>query len=294
MLSYGMLSASTVMFGLTFLFKDTFRKNYGNGFRASLVMDFGGGLFGLPALLLIKGFVFEFSFYALIVSIISTINGLLFSFCSLKALGKINLSLYSLFSMLGGMALPFVSGIIIHGEPLTLGKLVCFIIIGIALMVTTEKGEKKSGRIYYAGVFIFNGMSGVIANLYQTLPFNRISSAGYSVLKCMVGLVVTAVLLMVVKGEKKKINIKCIYAMAGSGILNRIANWLLLVSLLTLPASAQYPFVTGGTMIVSTVISLFTNKMPSKKEIGAVILAFIGVLLLIMMPEINILTINWR
>jgi drug/metabolite transporter (DMT)-like permease len=57
---------------------------------------------------------------------------------------------------------------------------------------------------------------------------------------------------------------------------------------LTLPASAQYPFVTGGTMIVSTVISLFTDKKPSKKEIIAVALSFIGIVLLIALPEIKI------
>jgi drug/metabolite transporter (DMT)-like permease len=56
----------------------------------------------------------------------------------------------------------------------------------------------------------------------------------------------------------------------------------------TLPASAQYPFVTGGTMIVSTAISMFTDKKPNKKEIFAVLLAFVGLILLFAIPEIKI------
>ena len=66
--------------------------------------------------------------------------------------------------------------------------------------------------------------------------------------------------------------------MAGTGILNHLANWLVLVALFTLPVSVQYPFITGGTIIVSTIISLFTDKKPSKREVISVVLAFIGIL----------------
>ena len=289
--SYGLLTLSTVMFGFMFFFNVIFRSNYGSGFKATLVMSLGGGIFGLISLLIIKGFVFEFSVFALIMAIISGLNGLAFSFCSLKALGKINLSLYSLFSMLGGMALPFLSGILFHGEPITVNKVLCFIIITIALFITVEKGDNKNGYIYYLGIFFFNGMAGVLSKVYQALPFNKISSAGYSILKAVILIVIVAVLLVFVKGEKKPINFKCIIAMAGSGILGNIANWLLLVALLNLPASAQYPFVTGGTMIVSTVISLLSAKKPSPKEILAVIISFFGIILLIALPEIEILKI---
>ncbi len=291
--SYGMLTLSTVMFGFMFWFKDIFRKNYGSGIRATLVMTFGGGIFGFIALAIINGLKFEFSVFALGMAFLVTINSLLFSFFSFKALDKINLSLYSLFSMLGGMALPFLSGILFHQEGVTVGKLVCFAVIAAALCLTIKKGEKKSGKIYYAGVFVFNGMSGVLSKLYQAAPYEKISSAGYSVLTALVAIVLSFILLLVVKGERRKINLPCIFAMAGSGILNRVGNWLLLISLLSLPASAQYPFVTGGTMIVSTLISLFGKNKPSKKEIAAVILAFIGVLLLVVLPADELFKITW-
>lgn len=277
-----------------FFFSDIFRKNFGNGLRATLVMSLGGGIFGLITLLLINGFKFEFTIFAFIMAFISAINGLLFSFCSLKSLGKINLSLYSLFSMLGGMALPFVSGILFHGETLTVSKLICFFIITAALCLTVKKDGKSGGAIYYTGIFIFNGLSGVISKIYQGMPFGKVSSAGYSVLCAIVLIALSAILLCFIKGEKQKINSSCIFAMAGHGILSKVANWLLLIALLSLPASAQYPFVTGGTIIVSTVISFFGKKKPNKKEVTAVILAFIGVLALVLLPEIEIFKIIWR
>ncbi len=294
MQSYGLLTLSTVMFGFMFWFKDIFRRNYGSGLCATYVMSLGGGIFGFIALAVINGLKFEFSLFAFIMAVLSAVNALFFSFCSLKALDKINLSLYSLFSMLGGMALPFISGILFHGEGLTVGKIVCFIFITVALCLTVKKDNKKSGTIYYIGVFVFNGMSGVISKAYQALPFEKISSAGYSVLTALVAIFLSAFLLLVTKGEKRKINLPCIFAMAGTGILSRIGNWLLLVSLISLPASAQYPFVTGGTMIVSTIISLFGKNKPTKKEIAAVMLAFAAVVILVLLPSDVIFKITWR
>jgi len=49
-------------------------------------------------------------------------------------------------------------------------------------------------------------------------------------------------------------------------------------------ASVQYPMVTGGVMIVSTVISCFGKNKPSVKELASVGLAFIGMLTLFAIP----------
>lgn len=157
-------------------------------------------------------------------------------------------------------------------------------------LLCTQDIEKT---LYYVGVFVFNGMAGVIAKLYQSLEFEKISSAGFSILKAVVSIALSGLILVIVKGEKRKINLPVIVSMAGSGALGNIANWLLLIALLNLPASAQYPFVTGGTMIVSTIISAFSDKKPNKREILAVILAFVAVLILIMIPDVVLFKINW-
>lgn len=65
------------------------------------------------------------------------------------------------------------------------------------------------------------------------------------------------------------------------GTVNHLANLLLVIALAVLPASAQYPMITGGVMIVSTVISLPSKKKPSGKEILSAVLAFAGILVLV-------------
>ena len=49
-------------------------------------------------------------------------------------------------------------------------------------------------------------------------------------------------------------------------------------------ASVQCPFVTGGTMIASTVIALCCGQRPSKREILSVALSFAGSLIPVLVP----------
>lgn len=281
---YIVLALCAAMFGTQFLFTKMFRDAYGNDFKAMCVSSIGSALVGVVLLSVINGFSFGCTAFSLIMAAIVALNSKFFTFCSLKALGKINLSLYSVFSMIGGMALPFAAGIIFFDEPMTMGKAVCFIFITAAIVTTFSGGSIRGGIIYYAGIFVFNGMSGVLAKIYTALPYEKVSASEYSILCALVNLIMSVIFLMFAKGEKRPINKKAVFSIIGSGILNRLANYLLLICLVFVPASAQYPIITGGTMIVSTLIGALISQKPSKKEIISVTLSFIGLLMLAIIP----------
>ena len=57
-----------------------------------------------------------------------------------------------------------------------------------------------------------------------------------------------------------------------------------MIALAHVDASVQYPMVTGGTMIVSTIICFFGDKKPRKKELVSVAFAFVAMLLLFIIP----------
>ena len=72
---------------------------------------------------------------------------------------------------------------------------------------------------------------------------------------------------------------------ASSGVVNRVTNYFLVIALAHgIDSSIQYPMVTGGVMIVSTVIAFFGKNKPSRREVLSVILAFLGLLLLFLIP----------
>lgn len=278
---YAIVSAAVVMFGFQFYFNGRYEKKNGSGFASSMLFIFGGSLAGLAALLIINKFTLEVTPYTLIWSVVTALNMMACLFCSTKALTRINLSLYSIFSMLGGMVLPFVAGIAFYGEKITVGKALCFVAITAALCLTFSKGESKRGWIYYIGIFVFNGLSGVLSKAYQESTYEKASEASYSILSAAVAVVISGIILIAIYKKVEKPDKSSVLLMTGYGVFNKIANYLLLISLAHLPASTQYPMVTGGVMIVSTVLGCFTDKKPSKKELLSVALSFIGIAALI-------------
>ena len=281
---YGVVSAAVIMFGLQFFFNQKYEAECGNGKKASMMFILLSNAVGLLFILLaVNKFRMEYTNFTFIFALIAAVNMLLYNICSMKALGKINLSLYSLFSMLGGMVLPFCAGVFFFDEEFTLGKVVCLVTVVAALLLNVKKGEKQKGTVYYIGIFVFNGMSGVISKFFQALPYEKTSEAAYSVWSAMLTVIFAGIALMFMRNDSVKINLRSVCWSSGYGVLNKIGNLLLLVALAQLPASVQYPMVTGGVMIVSTLLSYFTPKKPGVREIVSVILSFAGIMALILL-----------
>ena len=124
-----------------------------------------------------------------------------------------------------------------------------------------------------------------MAKIYQTVDLPKIETSGYSLLCAICTFCLGGTLaLCTYASYRKKIRASAAGFGFGSGLLNQVANFLLLVALLHVSASVQYPMVTGGTMIVSTVIACFTKDKPTKKQWIAVLLSFVGILLLVTVP----------
>ena len=285
MLSYGLVSIAVVIFGFVFLINSQYEKLAGHSTRAILTFITGTYIAGFTVLFIVNKFRLEITPFSMLVAFVAAVNVIIYNFCSINALGKINLSLFSVFAMLGGMALPFVAGLFFFDEKLTLGKIICFVTIAVSLFFTVEKGQSRGGYKYYAGVFVFNGMSGVISKFYTAADYPKASEAGYSAQIAVFAVIICLILLAFNKDEKLNLNWKSVSCIASNGALGNTANLLLLLGLAKLPASAQYPFVTGGTMIVSTIICFFTPNKPKKREIIAVALSFAGIMALCLLDK---------
>ena len=204
-----------------------------------------------------------------------------------------------LFLMLGGMVLPFFQGMLFYGEAFTLAKGICLAFIIAALLCTLKKGERKKGTVFYVGIFVLNGMSGVISKIFTTGTLPKASAAGYSIWSATATIFLSTIAWLVLsrrekhmaladRAEREKIEKKVRWQSYGIGVLsgaiNKVANFLLVLALVHVDASVQYPMVTGGTMIVSTALSFFGDKKPNKGEILGVLLAFLGMLALFLIP----------
>ena len=177
---YGIIMISTLMFGVQFYLNDQYQKESRTGASSLFTGTFIGAVVGVLCLAIINQFNFSSTPFVLVWSFITAGNSVLCSICSLKALEKVNLSVYSLFTMLGGMILPFITGLLLYHESITVAKAVCVAFVIAALLITVSWKNKTGGELYYIGVFILNGMSGVLSKIYEDATLPKVSSVVFS------------------------------------------------------------------------------------------------------------------
>lgn len=281
---YGFLVASVLLFGMQFLFNRLFERECGNHAFATCVFNIICSVAGSIPILIISGFRLSATPFTLLIAGINGALSVLYTLCCLKALTRINLSLFSVFTMLGGMLLPTLTGLIFYQEPLTVGKGVCILLVMVALGITINRSEQRGGTLYYIGVFVLNGAFGVLSKIFESSPYPVTDEASYSLWIAIFAAGLSLVILPFSLKEKQKLSPRAILYSAGYGLFNRVASYLSLLALSVLPASLQYPFITGGTMVVSTLISILTGQKPNKREILSVALATLAVILLVVLP----------
>lgn len=285
---YAIILTSVLMYGVCFALRDVYRKMRGSSLRISMESSLFGAVAGALVLLCLNGFRLSFTPFTLWISLVAAINVLAFSFFSFKALDRIDLSLFSVFSMLGGMVLPFLQGVLFYREPITLAKGVAVVLITAALALIVTCDKKGTGCIYYIGIFVLNGMSGVITKLFNELPFEKTGATDYSVWMSLWTVLLSGLALLALSRKREATELRFTWRACGvgslCGALNTVASMMLVVALLHVDASVQYPMVTGGVMIVSTLISLFGSRKPDKRALLAVAVAFIGTLAIFVIP----------
>lgn len=287
---YALIMLSTVMFGANFICQDLYRRERGSSIIISLQYTFISCAASLVLFLAMNGFRFDCTPFIFILSLIGALNGFGFTYFSFKSLGVINLSLYSLFSMLGGMVLPFLQGILFFDEPVTVANLICFLLIVTALIITVDFGgeKKRGGTVFYIGVFVLNGLSGVLAKILNVAPFEKGANpaVSYSVMSGFFSLLISGLLLLYFtnKGTESlaKMSLKSNLVCGASGVINRVANYVLVLALVHVPSSVQYPMVTGGVMIFSTLACFVMKNKPSRREIISVAVAFVALVILVL------------
>ena len=255
---------------------------------------------GALLFLIINGFQIEFSMFSFVMAFAFGTIMVFYFVIGVKVLSLGSLAVYSMFMMLGGMIVPFIYGILFLIDCVTVGKVIgCFVLAGFMIMQTcvqksesTDKGTKKKRILFIflcLVIFFINGSVSVISKAHQ-INAAAISEKSFTFLSCSIT-VVEALLFLVfkrifsVKSKlyteiKQIIKTKPVLIMVALGIVMHIGNFLLLIAAAHIPASIQFPMISGGAIFFSAIVSLlfFKEKIP-KLEMFAVIGAFLSTFL---------------
>ena len=152
-----------------------------------------------------------------------------------------------------------------------------------------EKLDFKS-YVFLVGLFILNGLSGVIATIHSKDVLGlglSVTPQSFSIVNLFLGSIVGFILFAIVaiKNRKQmqiKPFLKAIPWSVAEGICNGLGNFLLLIALLKVDPSMQYPIVTGGCIFLSAILPLIIYKEKiSAKGWVSVALAVIGSIVII-------------
>ncbi len=291
-MAYALICTAAILFSLQFLFQKEYKNKYGSGLKAGLNFQMYASAIGAAVIFVVNLIVTKkmigFSFFTAATALIYAIFTVAYAILSLKAMETANIAIFSMLAMLGGMFVPFVYGIIVNKEAIDYKKTIGIVLMVAALIFFAKPGTDKPAELqsaensdgnngvrhkkvgganrktglYYFAVFLLNGSFGVISTFHQSPKFNLIAKSGYSLMVYaqLFASLLSFALILVLKCGVEKLSLKIFGFTSLYAGFNGIGNLFTVLALLTLPASVQYPIITGGTIIVSSAIFMITRK----------------------------------
>ena len=247
---------------------------------------------GLPAF---SVFSFFMSVILAVVSTLCAITGIL-----IMKYGR--MSAYSVYMMLGGMILPYFYGVIFLDESLTAARIIGLAILICALPFSAinpkkngEHSEKiKQPKFFYilcVFIFILNGCNSIVSKAHSinSMAIPEVNFIFYvNLWQMIINGAAFFIFTAITRDSYKQENIRQtasnkiqkILTIAVYAVISGTALLLLLISAKTVPAVALYPFVTGGSIVLSvTAARIFLKEKISAPALVGIILAFGGTLL---------------
>ena len=280
---------SAVIFSVQIAASGQYSRREGGLLHKAMLLSFLSGTASC-VLLLLTNREWMFTWFSFAFALISALACVTMTWCGAQVLTRGDLSMYTLFSQMGGMIIPSVVGILFYAEPLTWQRAVCIALVTVATIIGRpvagrKAGEKKqSGLVWYLAVFALNGVWCVFAKIHQSAPELAVSGPMYSLMiQMLIVLLSGSILLPAVRRNKGlglvKPRVSCPLAVC-NGVLNTIGNLILLEALLHVDASIQYPIATGGIMVLTVLIDYLFKRKPPKRTLISTGVAVIGLVLL--------------
>ena len=266
-----------------------------------------------------NGFGFPVTGFSLLIAALTILFNSAYVFLGFRVMSMGPVSVYMIFLMLGGMTVPYFYGILFLDEPVTPLRVAGMVLmVGAIILAGLKKEEPKAGTsrknrwLFFALcclIFLLNGMVSTVSKIHQ-LPANAAKAVPAEAFVMLTACVRAAafgliwlVCFLVKKGKRetaapqgpsaaheKRVPA---YAARDLGVPTRIMLLFLVLAAATdgtgymlqlvcaskLPATVQYPFMSGGSVVVSALAALvFLGEKPDRRTAAGIILCFISTL----------------
>jgi len=301
MMYYLFLLAAVVLMALQFSVNKFYQTHNGSGIMTSLLYTTLSGFATGAIFFGINGFTLQVTPFSFVCAIGIAALCLGYSLLGFRLFSMGNFAVYTMFLMLGGMLLPFLDGLFFLVDaqvlsPLSLGCRIVGVLLLIISMVfpildkkENEESHSKKTRILFVVlcllVFFMNGFVSILSKIHQietyfpTVDNNSFVFLTNTINGMFSGFALFLLTLFKKGGPKLAPAFKpwmLIAAVLVYALCNGISYLLqLLAAASTMPASVQYPMMTGGSVVLTALAGyLFFHEKQSKKALVGTVLAF--------------------
>ena len=293
---------ATILYSIQFVFTKCYQREKGASFFYSTIYSAIACFFSIPFFLILSKGKIEFTWFSFLIASLLALDCILCAVFSAKTLSKANLSVYSLFLMLGGMLLPLFYGFFI-GEKFTVFKGIAVACVCIAMLFTLQKEEDKKldggTLICFILIFITNGIVGVLTYVHQRSLFEIVGSPAFlflcNAMQCLLSILLILGIFLYGKlknpqileiknsSKKKAKNNKkswliAIGAAVGYALVHSVATLCSTMTAKYIDPGIQSTIITGGCMVMSAVLGLIFGEKITKKMVISLLFAVVGTL----------------
>lgn len=297
---------------MQFVFSKLYQRNSDGSINSSMWMNLFYAVYSIIMFGVAVAFSPSVSEPALVYGFVYSVSGIAAMLFAVIGMGYGNVSPITTFMYLGSMILPFVYGVAILGESLTVTKIIAILLMTAALVPNLITGKKSTSisdpkrKLIYTlillAVFMANGFVSITSKAHQ-ISSEAVSTNDFMFIVSLMQFVMTmsgTLIPAAVRSSKNKTGfVKTLFSGVGKnysvkgiavaalcsfafGVCNALANVFSLTCAKTMPSSVQYP-VLSATVIVFTVFAawLVYKEKPKTKDILSIILSVAGVIIFI-------------
>lgn len=278
MQNYVLILLAALLLTADFVFNKLFQRKAGTSIQTGLCFNALLGLATAAIFWAIGGFRAEFSLYSALLASGTALLSLCYNIIGFRIMSGGKMAYYTLFLMCGGMLVPYIWGLLFLNEPFSLLRMLGLILI-IGAIVISNAGQGKPSRgqlLMCVAVFFLNGFLSVVSKLHQIeaeLP--TVSTTAFVMLSGLAKFVFCGVTLIGLRmkshSEERLAPDRRIWMIVPcSALVSGLSYFFQLVGAENLPATVLYPFVTGGSIVFTTLAGwlVFREKPSAKLWLG--------------------------
>lgn len=289
-MEYIMLTSAALLLVMDFSMNKIYQSLRGTSLNSSLFFNLVLGLATAIIFFVINRFKLSASPYSALAALLMGAMTMTYNIIGLRILKQGSMAIYSLFLMIGGMALPYVWGLAFLNETFSTVRTIGLVLIIGGVILSNFSGEKINLKqiCMCLAVFVLNGLVSIVSKMHQIeVNYQCVSTIEFIILGGIFKFFISGILLIFLRSkggqiyEKNNFS-KSLLIIISSAVISGSSYFLQLYGAKSLPATVLYPFVTGGSIVFSALAdTTFFKERLSRKLIISLGLCFAGTIMFI-------------